>query len=66
MWIVVYRAHGQLNMDTQYVGPWPTHDEAYAALCEIPALGVCHRTQTPGVKFVQHLMPQWIADRKEN
>lgn len=55
-WIVVFKAHGQMNCETQYIGPFTGHDAAYEALCALPALG--HEPSdctAPGHKFVQPL-----------
>lgn len=55
MFIVIYRAHGKLNCETQYIGPFSDFAEAYDTACELPALGQPSNDQYPGVKFVQEL-----------
>jgi len=58
MYIVIYRRHNQLNVDTQYIGPFMTEERAYDALCELPALGIYKedgQLNNPGVKFTQAL-----------
>lgn len=54
--IVVYRLHGQLNCETQYIGPFETFGDADDYLCFLPALGICPEGEQPGVKFVQEVM----------
>jgi len=57
MYIVIFRQHGQLNLETQHIGPFASFDEAYAYLCELPALGICPVDQQKGVKCVFELQP---------
>ena len=60
MWIVVYRPHNALNIETQFYGPFVGHDAAYDFLCTLPALG-WHQVDAdtavdnPGVKYCQEL-----------
>jgi len=61
MFIIVYRMHNQLNLDTRYIGPFATYAEADDALAALPALGQ-HigsspdgAVNNPGVKFIQEL-----------
>jgi len=37
--IVVYRKHGDLQIETKFYGPFANHDEAYDFLCGLPAIG---------------------------
>ena len=58
MFIVVYRPHNELNLDTTYYGPFATWPEADDALCSLPALGIHvpgEDIDNPGVKFIQEL-----------
>ncbi len=54
MFIVIYRQHGQLNYETKYYGPYPSHDEAYEILYTLPALGHAGDLDS-GVKYIQEL-----------
>lgn len=66
MFIVIYRPHNKLNLETQYHGPFLSHDDAYDFLCGLPALGIQDQdpeivTPNPGVKFIQSLIaPQRV------
>lgn len=57
--MVIYRPHNTLVLDTRYFGPFATHADAYDFLCELPAIGKHQQPQsgpcTAGVKFVQQL-----------
>lgn len=58
--IVVYRPHNMLNIDTKFYGPFDSHESAYGFLCEIPALGTYEYGEetdvpNPGVKYIQTL-----------
>lgn len=60
MFIVIYREHGQLNLETKYIGPFHDWLEAYEILCSLPALGSCPSDKEPGVKFIEELTPhEW-------
>lgn len=39
MFIVIYKPHGSLNMETRHIGPFKEYDEAYEYLCKLPAIG---------------------------
>lgn len=61
MFIIVYRPHNELNLDTRYIGPFTDYSAAYDYLDQLPAIGPhlaprpsqpCHN---PGVKFIQEL-----------
>ena len=54
MFIVVYRPHGALFMDTKHYGTFQTWDEAYDFLCNLPALGAYYKPDA-GCKYVQEL-----------
>jgi len=58
-WIIVYKADGDdLNLTTRHVGPFASHDEAYDALCELPA------PINGGHKFIQELeQPTGVSRR---
>lgn len=56
MFIVIYRAHGQLNMETAHIGPFSTHEEAYDYLCMLPALGICPEGENVGCKYTKELI----------
>lgn len=65
MYIVIYRPHNELNLNTQYFGPFTSDEDAYDFLCTLPALGI-HQPSTnmdnPGVKYTQRLVSpesQW-------
>jgi hypothetical protein len=56
--IVIYREHNLLNIDTCFVGPFDTYGEAYDALCEMPSLGHQYEDGAeglPGVKYIEEL-----------
>lgn len=55
--LVIFKPHGELHLNTQYIGPFDTHDEAHDALAQMPALGSCpseHALQA-GVKWIAEL-----------
>lgn len=58
-YIVVYRKHHELRLDTRYIGPFFTYSEAVTALEALPAVGIFVHDDDPcqehGVKFVQEL-----------
>lgn len=53
--IVIFRLHGQLQMETQYFGPFEDFDSAYEYLCALPALGICPEGQESGCKYIKEL-----------
>lgn len=55
MFIVIYRKHGELNMDTKHIGPFNDHDSAYEHLCTIPAIGICGEYENQGCKHIVEL-----------
>ena len=60
MFIVVYRPHNVLGLDTKYFGPFTEWGAAYEYLCTLPALGICEEVDNvpyePGYKFIQELI----------
>lgn len=61
-YIVIYRKHGELNIDTKYYGPFNSHEDAYEYLCLLPALGMFkERGAEAGCKYVQELTPAQVA-----
>ena len=57
-YIVIYREHNALNIDTKYYGPFTDHDEAYDKLCDLPALGQYAAdgiSDEPGCKYITEL-----------
>lgn len=61
MHIVIFRMHGQLQLETMHIGPFTTHEEAYDYLCELPALGICPEGQESGCKYIAELFqPEYI------
>lgn len=56
MYIVVYKRGEWLNCETQYIGPFESHDAAYDCLCELPAPG------EGGVKFTQEVLRPLAAE----
>lgn len=54
-YLVIYRAHGQLNTETKYYGPFNSFDDAYEYLCTLPAIGTNHTEGENGVKYVQEI-----------
>ena len=56
MFIVIYKTHGSLNIDTAHIGPFPSWGEAYEYLCMLPALGICPEGENPGHKYIKELM----------
>lgn len=55
-YIVVFRQHGELIMNTDHIGPFEEWSDAYEYLAYLPALGTCPEGENPGVKFVQELL----------
>ena len=61
MYIVIYRPHNAMNIETQYIGPFADFNAAYEHLYSLPALGPHIGTSAdgladnPGVKFIQLL-----------
>ena len=56
MFIIVYRPHGELKIDTKHYGPYNSHDEAYEALCKLPAIGIAKSDeQDIGCKYIAEL-----------
>jgi hypothetical protein len=61
---VIYREHNKMNLETVYIGPFNTYEEAYDELCKMPALGTQSidddvTTPNPGVKFIEPLWPTY-------
>jgi hypothetical protein len=56
-YIVIFREHNKLLIDTLYVGPFDTFEEAYESLCEMPALGTyepsTESVNGSGVKYIE-------------
>lgn len=63
MFIVIYRPHGALMLDTQHIGPFGSEAEAYDYLCDcVPALGPNTTGQQSGVKYTQEMVaPLWAG-----
>lgn len=38
-YIVIYREHNVMNLETKHIGPFDTWEAAYETSCQIPALG---------------------------
>jgi len=59
MFIVIYRPHNTLILETTYYGPFTSWSEADDCLCELPALGIHEEPDEgpaeAGVKFTQEL-----------
>lgn len=53
--IIIYRPHGKLALETEYVGPFPDFHEAYEAMGKMPALGPQLADGLPGVKWIAPL-----------
>lgn len=56
--IVIYRAHGQLAIETKHYGPFDDHDDAYDFLCTLPAVGIAltdEEKDNPGCKYTAQL-----------
>lgn len=59
MFIVIYRPHGKLNIETQYHGPFTRWEYADDFLCTLPAIGIAFTQKEqdhPGVKYIQELV----------
>ena len=57
--IVVYRANGEMNIETKFYGPFADHDEAYEFLCTLPAVGIYNEEEHEGqhgCKYTQVLI----------
>lgn len=52
MYIVAYRPHGCLMIETKFYGPFYDIATASAMLERIPALGCCADDETKGVKYI--------------
>lgn len=67
MFLVVYRQHNQLNLDTVFFGPFTTWAEADDHLTSLPALGIhqpADDLDNPGVKYIAALTsPDFRNDR---
>lgn len=60
MFIVVYRPHGHLISQTQYLGPFADESAAYDHLCYLPAIGIYNDDEHEGqhgCKFIAPLSP---------
>lgn len=60
MYIIIYRLHGQLHIDTQYIGTFPDFDSAYDYFCTLPAIGATTTHEEhlrPGIKTIEELQP---------
>lgn len=62
MFVVVYRPHNTLQIETKFIGPFTAYADAYDALCLLPALGEYAEAIEggvigPGVRFIQELTP---------
>ncbi|MBY5581870.1 hypothetical protein [Rhizobium leguminosarum] len=61
MFIVIYRQHNMMHLDTEYHGPFTTWGDAYDFLGSLPALGFFEpedaENSLSGVKFIQELKP---------
>lgn len=57
--IVIYREHHKLNIDTEYYGPFHAYESAYEFLSCLPAIGPFIESPsgetTRGVKFIEEL-----------
>ena len=62
-YLVVYRPHGALNIDTAFYGPFDSEAEALDYLCDcLPALGPCGPHENPGCKYSCPMTePNWIG-----
>lgn len=57
LYIVIYRPHNMLNLDTKYYGPF-TYDEAEERICKLKNLGQYQEDNlhnNPGCKFIEEL-----------
>lgn len=58
-YIVIYRKHGDLMLETRYFGPFTDYLKAEEFLCGLPAIGVfideLHKGRK-GVKFIEPLI----------
>jgi hypothetical protein len=60
MYIVRYRRHGELNVETKHYGPFKHHHKAERFLATLPALGVCPEGENPGEKWIVDVLnPDW-------
>lgn len=56
MYIVVYRPHGEFNLNTKYYGHFESYNEAEIFLESLPAIGIqSDPDANPGVKFIKLL-----------
>lgn len=66
-WILIYRPHNMMHLDTMHIGPFASHDDAYDTLCELPALGIHYPVENgsplPGCKYITELCEPGIARR---
>lgn len=54
-YIVIYRAHNMLNMDTKHIGPFDCIYAAQRCLESLPALGACMEFDNHGCKYISTL-----------
>ena len=63
-WIVIYRAHGELAIETKHYGPFNDYMDAEDYLISLPALGYyddeLHAGQT-GCKYIEQLIEPIVA-----
>lgn len=55
MFIVIYRPHGVLHIETKHFGPFTTHEAAYDYLCSLPAIGQAEDGEEDGCKYTEEL-----------
>ena len=53
-YLVIYRKHGDLNIDTQYY-IYPTYEEAMEKLEQLPAVGNTDTGQANGCKCIAEI-----------
>ncbi len=53
--VIVFREHDQMMLDTRFIGPFEDWEDAYDGLEELPALGVNTTGGLSGVKYIANL-----------
>lgn len=59
MFIVIYRPHNELNVNTKHIGPFRTYMGAEVCLSSLPAIGIHYPDgvlNNPGVKYIEELI----------
>jgi hypothetical protein len=59
--VIVYREHNKLMLETLYIGPFDTWDEAHEYMSKIPALGIHVPEGVTPNSGVKHVEPMFLT-----